>query len=986
MTITISPKIIESLGIPKDAREVTIEPIQSSDLLPEETLTEIVIAINDRYVSKRDLWWFQIRLLGAVVYRGLSPPFDELLKCSSTTVMAATTATCAVVPYGVVGPQTKIIIRSQSAQIVLFLHITRDLWEFDVTTNRPVFLKMVNSVCDSIQTAIDSGRHHYLVLLITGRFMSATGRADDMYEKIFDSGIEKINVKNFRKNLLEFFNFFPIFSNWKDCAFYDPIRLVPKTYPKWFSDNCESNTPSNVNYVKDSTICGTKYSSHQNTHQKDPPVTSCDTHILESINLALSHFSKHHLDRKLRYTGTQITLVTSNTGIIRAMDSGMVNVTRQRVARTACAIRVVSISPKPLITTKSPVIIFVDQRRIDCPWLWYSYYTSKFPISCDDIPGGHVRRFVRAIESAAATCTNIMHNFFYDPSVGNPPSSGKLKPPVKMSVGGRLVSRSTGTGIVQPVRKIILPREKRTDEEILDLAIVTPRLQRVAVEASLRAADIKPIDNWTVPGEGWKTFHDLIGTRLAMDMQLIDAANDSTIPAAGVDALANSFGVKVSRSSMRDSHIQRVFIKGEDKCVWMLNHLESGNIYVSRGFLGSGDSQPNTDTVPDDQITEFVYEYRIRHHRIHQELMVTSDADPVDIITCSDCQSEGNFFIEKRNFFIPSPLPWNMLDDVIANPYMHASLPSTVPHNLHLSRELMGMRWKFRSSIRTGLFALIPNDTGFTHQLPTGNGLTMGGIETLSAGGGLSGNLIASHFLSWQKKCEHFLNSQLPISVVPFTSKSSTTRGFVPVLVKRSGSDWFLLHMEPVFEYPRIFLFSIEWILCHSAIIESTIETIREYAIEDQFSLVRLPHAQLFPQPSSSNRFMPFDELVFGEKNSIKFPSSITNACILLMGNRILEKMDNFFLIFHSRDYTHPEGFSAGTTAAMVFSREPGWIFMSRDGFVFIAISMTKVDWILNHTFVNVSGERSRKAAIDFLILKQIIHTSIVDGGGAPQL
>jgi hypothetical protein len=280
---------------------------------------------------------------------------------------------------------------------------------------------------------------------------------------------------------------------------------------------------------------------------------------------------------------------------------------------------------------------------------------------------------------------------------------------------------------------------------------------------------------------------------------------------------------------------------------------------------------------------------------------------------------------------------------------------------------MIGMRWKFRSAIRTALFALVPdpNDPreAFSHIMPTSS-VAIGSVDGLS--GGDTGGLITSHFLNWLSRVKSFLRVDLPVT----TRRQSASSGYVPILVKHDATDWFIIHIEPTFEYPKIFTFSIEWILCHSAIIDNVIDTMIQFAIEDHFNLVRIPHAQIFPPPAADSD-IPFDLLPFEERISFQLPSTCLPACLYLILSRTLAQL-KYLILYNSREYSHPEGLG-GTTP--LFSREPGWILMSKEGHIFMSITATKVDWIVN--------EAREEMEDDFLTLKQLIHTSIVDGGGS---
>jgi hypothetical protein len=169
---------------------------------------------------------------------------------------------------------------------------------------------------------------------------------------------------------------------------------------------------------------------------------------------------------------------------------------------------------------------------------------------------------------------------------------------------------------------------------------------------------------------------------------------------------------------------------------------------------------------------------------------------------------------------------------------------------------------------------------------------------------------------------------------------------------------------------------SVEWILCQSSVIESVTNSMSMFAQEDGFDLVQLCHSQLFPQPAPSTptTSIIFDELPFHQKIILQLPVPVTASCYQFLVSRMMDQM-GLLLLFSSREFSHPEGFSAahGGGQMMVFSRQPGWILMDRKGDFFVSISATNVEWITNR----FASKTSR--ADQFLKWKQIVHTSVVD-------
>lgn len=973
--LAIPVKTWEALGIPKDVKEVKIEDVSTdTDEMVSNTLEELVIAVKDRYVSKRDLWVFQIRLLGSVVYRGTKPAFDELLKCPQTTVADIVGGRSP--SYGIVGPQTKIVVRSHSAQLVIVVSITRELWNFDPYTSQPVFRKTIQFLTEGLSAAISEGRHHFLTLLVTMRPGHIEGAViPDMYENVYEGPIQLLSVEKLRDQFLDFFNNFPAKSGWNHPVFGNKPAL---TEPTWFSSTW-TNGSLDVTYIRDTAVCACKHARAPNTPSSPViPSSAYDANILESINLCISHFSKHHLDRKLHVTGTHITVITANSGALGVSSSALRDISKRRIETSACGIRLVSVSAPPPLSTGTTII---TDEKVRADWLPFLHFRSSSPSATADELASQIDRFALSVLESRT-----------GPTVGFNIGSTMVKPP------GMQSSLDPRPAVVRPFTDV-LKKPRRPDPEIVNAAIVTPRLQRVAVEATVRPSDIKPIDNWIVQGEGTKTLHDLIGVRLSLDMQFVDnsGGSDITIPTSTPATpsmngdvstpmiSAEAFGVRIQRSSMREAHITKGLLKG-DQCLWMLNKMDTGNIYVSRVSLSSDSAAAALGvacaSTPQPEPMDYTYELRFRDRSALMKQNSASKKVVVsDIIACKQCiPISATVSLETRRFTLPSPLPWNLLDELISNPYIQQTLPSTVPYtSAPVPPDLEGFRWKLRSSIRTGLFCLVPEDEGFGHIcIPPNQISSLGSTDVLATSAAVAGisSAITSRFLDWLRKVEKLLQVTLPVQVVG-EGKQRKPNGLTPHFVKTS-TEWFQLQIEEQFLIPRlVFVFSIEWVLCHSATIDRVIDSLSSLAGEDKFKLLQLPHAQLFPPPfpGALERDLSFDLLPFRNQVELAFPSRVSGSFYALLLSRLLETLQ-LILLISTKDETCPEGIFAGRRK--IYSREPGWVLMSRDASFLVQIRATSALWIRNYTGA-WSSSPSGSCEEMFFLFKQVIHTSIID-------
>ncbi|KAF4727849.1 GATOR complex protein depdc5, partial [Perkinsus olseni] len=69
--VSVSNRLAESVGLSRDVKEVFLEKLSQNEHSRTNcwpTLESVEIIIRSRFLSKRDVWRFQLKLLGAVVY------------------------------------------------------------------------------------------------------------------------------------------------------------------------------------------------------------------------------------------------------------------------------------------------------------------------------------------------------------------------------------------------------------------------------------------------------------------------------------------------------------------------------------------------------------------------------------------------------------------------------------------------------------------------------------------------------------------------------------------------------------------------------------------------------------------------------------------------------------------------------------------------------------------------------------------------------
>lgn len=105
--------------------------------------------------------------------------------------------------------------------------------------------------------------------------------------------------------------------------------------------------------------------------------TASEGNVLEAINLALSRFESHNIDRDLNRTGQLITVISAGTGYFQITSSKLARITKHRMIEYGIGCDLICISRPPLHIV--PLFLFRDK------YLASSASTSSVPSSTPSI-------------------------------------------------------------------------------------------------------------------------------------------------------------------------------------------------------------------------------------------------------------------------------------------------------------------------------------------------------------------------------------------------------------------------------------------------------------------------------------------------------------------------------------------------------------------------------------------------------------------------
>uniref|UniRef100_A0AAF5PRU9 DEP domain-containing protein n=3 Tax=Wuchereria bancrofti TaxID=6293 RepID=A0AAF5PRU9_WUCBA len=305
---------------------VTVKIVEKKQVV----LDNIEITIKERYVSRSDMWRYRDCLIDTCAYVGKK---IEWLLIPSTVINLW--AKGEVVKSGYISEDTRIVFRSASAMILVYIQMSSEMWDFDPYGDL-YFEKCVNGFFPQLFEQWNK-QHcaHSITFIVTSRwYFNEQLLNEEMKEKLcidyrgkYYQDFYRIVVQNQH------------YDDWRN-AVLSKLRLVFSTY---------NNTVKEFIYQQ----------LNVDANEKELAVlsTAADGNFLQVLNLSMNEFNIYFTNRRFEIVGQQIVFVSAGGGIFN-VDRDFVNITKQRLIDMGISLDLVCLGEQPLHT----VPLFVFQR------------------------------------------------------------------------------------------------------------------------------------------------------------------------------------------------------------------------------------------------------------------------------------------------------------------------------------------------------------------------------------------------------------------------------------------------------------------------------------------------------------------------------------------------------------------------------------------------------------------------------------------------
>lgn len=301
--------------------------------------SHVDIAFRDQYVVRSDMWRLVMsELADKIVYKGQKIVFMGSIKATVKNIFIRGEK----VLSGYFSPQTIPVFRSESAKYVLFIQMSREMWDFDSEgTGDILFSRVINGFLPELfkRWANSDARHLVTIVLFTRVEYDASTIG-------MSSTLSPESLKNiFDSNHAPTRDFYRVVVN--DMAsghwttILDELKKDFRTFLRDVStlkvDDApvaKANGSASAPNARPAVIAGR-------------PSTALRGNILEAIHLASSHLAYDHIDRDMVHTGTSIIVITPGSGVFEVSYESLASTT-EALTNRGIAIDLVCLSPMPL--------------------------------------------------------------------------------------------------------------------------------------------------------------------------------------------------------------------------------------------------------------------------------------------------------------------------------------------------------------------------------------------------------------------------------------------------------------------------------------------------------------------------------------------------------------------------------------------------------------------------------------------------------------
>lgn len=336
--ISISRRVEHASGFEKGSQVLVSTADETSCYA-----SHVEIVFRDQYLARADMWRLvSAELVDRCIFKGQRIVFMESIKASIKTIFVKGRKVASAFFHA----STKPIFRSESARYVLFIQMSKEMWDFDADgTGEIMFDKVINGFLPELFKRWQQLKVKHLISIVLFTRM--------IYE---DRPVTNSNNANFSRdqshergsgddsNAQDFYRV--VASDKASGDWADILNQLKKEF-KVFLRDISIRKPDVGDHLPLGADISSALANLPSHVIAGRPSAAAHGNVLEAINLASSQFSSDYIDRDLVRTGVSIVVLTPSAGLFE-VDYSLLVATTENLIDNGVGIDLVCLSKMPL--------------------------------------------------------------------------------------------------------------------------------------------------------------------------------------------------------------------------------------------------------------------------------------------------------------------------------------------------------------------------------------------------------------------------------------------------------------------------------------------------------------------------------------------------------------------------------------------------------------------------------------------------------------
>ncbi|XP_048241324.1 GATOR complex protein Iml1-like isoform X1 [Haliotis rufescens] len=323
---------------------------------PKHVALDLVeLLYKEQYYSRSDMWRMRKSLVGKCVYLNKKIEYAEMRATVNEMWSKGDMVAC-----GVISEDTRIVFRSSTAVVQIFIQMSTEMWDFDINGDL-YFEKAVNGfLTDLFAKWKDQNCCHDVTIVLFSRTFYGARSLDD-----FPTEVQECLQVDYQGRIYEDF-YRVVIQNERYEEWTNTLKLLRKYFNRY--------QMRVLHY-------------HKQRGFRMPPAwnsKAAQGNFLETLNMSLNLFENYYLDRNFDRTGKVSVVITPGPGVFE-VDRELTNITKQRTIDCGVGSDLVCMGEQPLHA--APLFKFHSKNAKNClevgddynipHWMNHSFYTSK---------------------------------------------------------------------------------------------------------------------------------------------------------------------------------------------------------------------------------------------------------------------------------------------------------------------------------------------------------------------------------------------------------------------------------------------------------------------------------------------------------------------------------------------------------------------------------------------------------------------------------